>query len=251
MEEERRIIRMRHETRRRTLTVAAREQVTPNLLSIRFTSDELHDFISASADDHVKLFVPDAAREGERPPMRDYTPRSFDADEGEIVIEFALHDDPGPATAWAMAARPGDSIQIGGPRGSVVIPDSYDWYWLIGDETALPSIARRIGEWPYCSIYALVAVTGAEEEIAFERRPGLTVDWAHRPAAAAHDPAALLDRIRDRPFPQGDGFIWIAAEAGVARALRQHVLDRGHPPARMKAAGYWTHGAADTTERFD
>ncbi len=35
-------------------------------------------------------------------------------------------------------------LDIGGPRGLAVVPDDFDWYWLIGDETALPAIGRFI-----------------------------------------------------------------------------------------------------------
>nr|WP_246251703.1 siderophore-interacting protein [Ancylobacter pratisalsi] len=39
------------------------------------------------------------------------------------------------ASTWALAARPGDRLEIGGPRGSAIIPADFDWYWLVGDET--------------------------------------------------------------------------------------------------------------------
>ena len=75
--------------------------------------------------------------------MRDYTPRAFDAAGNRLTIDFALHD-AGPATAWALNARPGETLLIGGPRGSTVVPDDFDFYLLAGDETALPSIGRRL-----------------------------------------------------------------------------------------------------------
>ena len=62
------------------------------------------------------------------------------------------------------------------------------------------------------------------------------------PTIPSHCSAAL----KDLALPQGDGFIWIAAEASVARALRAHLVDgRGHPLAWTKAAGYWKRGVAD------
>nr|WP_254602817.1 siderophore-interacting protein [Sphingomonas bacterium] len=64
------------------------------MLRIGFTGD-LADFVSLSADDHVKLFLP---VEGEADAMRDYTPRAFDTGLGTMTIDFALHD-AGAATA--------------------------------------------------------------------------------------------------------------------------------------------------------
>ena len=61
-----------------------------------------------------------------------------------------------------------------------------------------------------------------------------------------------MSALRALPWPSGDGFVWIAAEAKVARALREHVLsERGHPPAWLKASGYWVKGVADGRETFD
>jgi NADPH-dependent ferric siderophore reductase len=42
-------------------------------------------------------------------------------------------------------------------------------------------------------------------------------------------------------LPAGDGFIWVAAESGVARAIREHVLETlAHPAAWTKVSSYWT-----------
>src|SRR4051812_38976623 len=114
------ITRIRRETRRRTLTVASIETLAPKMLRLSFTSPDLADFASASFDDHIKLFFPAAKKpEDENPPARDFTPRKFDVPNGTFVIDSALHD-AGPATSWAAAAKVGDTLEIGGPRGSAV-----------------------------------------------------------------------------------------------------------------------------------
>ena len=141
------ITRVRRESRRRVLRVASIEQLTPQMRRIHFTSSDLADFESLGVDDHIKLFIPNSLGANGKPCMRDYTPRAYNAAQGSITIDFALHqagDEAGPATAWALAAQPGAELEIGGPRGSMVVPDDFDWYLLIGDETALPSIGRRL-----------------------------------------------------------------------------------------------------------
>lgn len=252
MDEERKTRRIRHETaRRRTLTVAEKIHLSPSYLAIRFECSDFEDFNSASPDDHVKLFVPGGSATGGRPPMRDYTPRSFDKAANTFVIDFALHDEPGPATAWAIAAKPGDTIEIGGPRGSVVISDAFRSYWLIGDESALPAIQRRLEEWPSKHIHVLAAVSGPDEEIALQLGNDHHVEWVHRPASAAADASALLNALKSRFQPDEDTFVWIAAEAGVTRDLREAVLAAGQSLSHIKASGYWTLGHADTTAKFD
>ena len=61
----------------------------------------------------------------------------------------------------------------------------------------------------------------------------------------AADPAALLAAVEAMPLT-ADTFVWIAAEAQVARALKQHFFaGRGHDPQWIKASGYWVKGVAD------
>ena len=237
------IQRLRHETRRRTLTVATIDRLTPRMLRIGFQSPDLSGFVSASADDHIKLFFPSGEGAGEC--MRDFTPRSFDTGRGTLVIDFALHE-AGPATLWAAAAKAGDTLDIGGPRGSALIPDDFDWYLLIGDETALPAIGRRVEALrPQVPVTTIVAVASLEEAQTFDTRAAWTPVWCVRDGMA--DDLALIRAIVEaRDPPAGEGFVWIAAEAGVARALRTYMIeDRQHPRHWIKAAGYWTHGKAD------
>lgn len=240
-------IRVRYELRRRTLTVQTVEQLSPRMVRVNFASPELHDFVSASHDDHIKLFFPNG--DGE-PARRDFTPRRFDTAKGTLAIDFALHD-AGPATQWAASAKPGDMLAIGGPRGSSVVPDDFDWYLLIGDETALPAIGRRVEELRAGVPVTTFVIGGAGADQHFDTRAAWTPHWVTR--HAGFDDAELLHAaLADHPLPDGDGFVWIAAEASVARHLRGYMVDeRGHPRAWVKAAGYWKRGIADAHEKIE
>jgi NADPH-dependent ferric siderophore reductase len=236
------ITRVRHETRRRLLTVSAVERLSPQMLRIQLASPDLHDFASASFDDHVKLMFPG---DGDTTVMREYTPRRFDPAANTLVIDFALHD-AGPATQWAETAQAGDTLQIGGPRGSAVIPDDFDWYLLIGDETALPAIGRRLEELR-AGVPVASFVIGDAQDI--DTRANWTARWIMRDDAS-DDATLLRNALQNYTLPDGDGFVWIAAEAAAARSLRGFIVDeRGHPKGWTKAAGYWTRGKADTSEK--
>ncbi len=243
------ITRHRHEPRRRHLTVRRKSHLTPGMIRVVFEGEALADFTSLGADDHVKLFIPTPGGEPER---RDYTPRRFDRDARTLLIDFAVHD-AGPATRWALDVIPGDVLEVGGPRGSAVVAPVFDWWLLVGDETALPAIGRRVEELPAgVAVTTLAAVAGPEEEQRFETAARHRALWVHRPVARADDPAALLAALEGFVRPEGDGFVWIAAEAGVARTLRDHLSGVwGHPPRWTKAAGYWRHGVADAHEKLD
>jgi NADPH-dependent ferric siderophore reductase/DNA-binding PadR family transcriptional regulator len=241
------VTRHRLEPRRRSLTVQRKDRLTPHMIRIVFSGPDLTDFVSLAPDDHVKLFFPFA---GEKPLMRDYTPRSFDTAAQTLAIDFAVHA-AGPATDWAIRAEPGDAIEIGGPRGSSVIAPVFDWWLLIGDETALPAIGRRVEEMaPGTRVMTVAAVIDAADEQRFPTRTQLNARWVHRPESDVGDPAPLLAAVRTIDLPPGQGFVWIAAEAAVAKALKQHFLEeRGHPGAHLKAAGYWTAGQPATGDK--
>ena len=233
--------RLRHETRRRSLTVLATERVTPNMLRLRLGGADLAGFVSASPTDHVKLFVPDGAG-GQV--MRDYTPRRFDVAAGWLDIDFALHD-AGPATLWALRAKVGDVAEIGGPRGSQVIGGPIAEWLLIGDETALPAIARRIAELPAgTAVTSIVAIPTAADRQEIITRAHHQAIWVTR--ADPTDAAPLLAALAEVPIRPAQ-FVWIAAEAGVARALRDAALARGTAPEWMRAGGYWVAGEADAS----
>jgi len=166
-------IRVRHELRRRMLTVSSAEHLTPRMRRFGFTSPDLRDFVSAAHDDHIKLFFPGNDAGERKTCMRDFTPRRFDRDRGTLFVDFALHD-AGPATQWAASARIGDRLEIGGPKGSIVGPDDFDWYLLIGDETALPAIGRRVEELRANVPVATFVVTDAGETQHFHTRAAWT-----------------------------------------------------------------------------
>jgi NADPH-dependent ferric siderophore reductase len=234
------ITRLRHELRRRTLTVAAVEDVTPRMRRVHFTTPDLADFPSVGFDDHVKMFVPGTAAPGERGTMRDFTPRRFDTAAGTIAIDYALHES-GPANDWALGAKAGDTLEIGGPRGSAVMTDDFDWYWFIGDETALPAIGRRLEELRSgVPVTSFVIVDSAAEAQDVPTQTDWTPHWVTR--TGDDDSATLIAAITGAALPPGEGFVWIAAEAGVARAVRAAIEAKGHPRAWLKASGYWQRG---------
>lgn len=131
------------------------------------------------------------------------------------------------------------------------MPDDFDWYLFIGDETALPAIGRRLEELRSgTKAIVVAAVAGPEEEQAFDSRATVETIWVRRPLSRAEDPAPLLDAVRALTLPTtGDGYAWAAGELQTAKLLRRHLIDdRGLDKAWIKAAGYWKRGAASIHE---
>ncbi|WP_208449945.1 siderophore-interacting protein [Burkholderia sp. BCC0419] len=221
-----RVERVWHDVRLRSVKVIDVEHVTPAMVRVTFAGDELHDFRSLAPDDHLKIFV--ATPSGEIA-KRDYTPRRHDSLAGTLVIDFAIHE-ASPAARWALGAQPGQTIQIGGPKSSTVIAPIVERWLLIGDESALPSIGRRIEEARAgIHITGIVAVANRAEEQRFDTWATLDMHWVHRPLCKATSVDALLLAawpLRVEP----DTYLWIAGEASMVRAMRTHFVKHcAHP----------------------
>jgi NADPH-dependent ferric siderophore reductase len=172
------IERVRHQPKVRSLQVENIARLTPGMLRITFSGEDLSDFVSLGSDDHMKIFAPTHSGEIER---GDYTPRRYDPKAQTLLIDFAVHD-AGPATLWALHARPGDRLQIGGPRSSAIISSDIRRWLLIGDETALPAMGRRIEEANSgAHITSVAAVVGPQEHQVFDTCTDLATLWAYRP----------------------------------------------------------------------
>ena len=238
--------RVRHEPRRRTLTIKQVEKIAAHMIRVTLTGD-LNDFTSLGFDDHIKLFFPDGTMNADGAPnalSRDFTPRRYDRAANTLEIDFAIHD-AGPATRWATQAQPGQTLTIGGPRGSFIIPNAYDWHLLIGDETALPAISRRLAELPPGTRAVVLAeVDGPQDELEFETTANATVTWAYRDGAAAGADDVLGKALATLKLPAGDYYAWVACESLTAKALRRQLIAaHGANPKWMRAAGYWRRGA--------
>lgn len=246
--------RVRHPLTARHLQVVRRVAVSPGFVRLTLAGPELAGFVSAGFDDHLKLILPQPGQErpalpriddgrpvfaGPRPVLRDYTPARFDADAGELDIEVALHD-AGPASDWAATAFVGQWVGIAGPRGSLVIPAGFDWHWLIGDETALPAIARRLSELPAGTAATVrIQVRNPADQRTLSSAAQIDVQWVS-------DLAAAVDSLQ---LPAGPGYIWAAGEHADMATVRKAVLAKpGVDAKRMRIAAYWKRGAADHHE---
>lgn len=246
--------RVRHETRRRTLTVKGVEQIAAHMRRVILTGD-LEGFTSLGFDDHVKLFFPDGTTGADGAPNmigRDFTPRRHDPAAQTLEIDFAIHE-AGPATRWAEQAKVGDTLTLGGPRGSFVVPFKFDWHLLIADETGLPAVGRRLAELPAGSRAIVIGeVDDAADELVFDTKADVTATWAHRNGAAAGASDVLADALAAQKFPAGAYYAWVACESLAAKALRRQLLaDHGANPKWMRAAGYWRRGATAVHDVHD
>ena len=131
------------------------------------------------------------------------------------------------------------------------MPTDFDGHLLVGDDTALPAIARRLAELPAgARTLVLVEVDGPQDELVFNTAANVKVVWVHRHGGKHGN--ALLERLPTLPLPPGDIYAWVACEYSAAKALRSHLVDtRGLQKQWVKAASYWRYGSADSHEKIE
>lgn len=213
-------------------------------------------FVSPGFDDDIRLIFPYPGEQGlvlptqaqghldwpkdPRPLAKVYTVRRWDAETGELDVDFVKHG-IGTATTWAYRAKPGDRIHFFGPHASAGLPTHADWLLVAGDDTALPAIGRLLEELPR-DARAQVFIEIAEHSHIQNLRelPGVTVTWLVRDGAEPGTTTLLLDAVRDTVWWEGMPFAWVAGEQSTVRDIRRHLVeDRGIPKEDITFVGYW------------
>ncbi|MFF0909343.1 siderophore-interacting protein [Microbacterium enclense] len=240
----------RHDLVFRRATLARRTFLTPAYVRLRLVGEELRGFDSPGADDHIRVFFPEAgAATGDlrEAPNREYTPVDWDAADGRLDLEFALHGD-GLAGRWAAEAPIGAPAGVGGPRGSLVLVGRPDGWLLAGDETAVPAIRRFVRTMDAAAVGRVaIEVPDAAHDLSVEAPAGVEVVQLHRGTRpAGTELADWLDALDVEERPDGNVFGFVAAEQSIVRSGRALLRDRwALDPAMTVVKGYWKRGTSE------
>ncbi len=156
------------------ITLSRRTHVSASLVRFTFIGPDVSQMATYAPDQRIKLFFPKgegrldtlfeiaqrevhdwysayrALPDAHRPYARTYTIRALRPERAEVDVEFVLHGNNGPASRWAMHARPGDRLAMTAPAANTQGPKlGYEWkppqgvrrILIIADETALPAAA--------------------------------------------------------------------------------------------------------------
>jgi NADPH-dependent ferric siderophore reductase len=233
------------------LEVLRTSRVTPHMIRIVFGRGDIANFTdNGFADHYVKLAFPQP--DGDEV-VRTYTVRRYDAEAGELTIDFVHHGDEGAAGPWAANAQPGDELQLSGPGGAYSPLGDADWHLLAGDESALPAIGSALERMPAgAKVIALIEVAGPEEQQKFDTRDDLDLDlvYLHRDGARDRPGDPLVEAVQGLDLPEGRVQAFVHGEASaVMKRLRPHLLkERGLDRGQLSISGYWRVG--DTEEGF-
>ncbi|MGV0743318.1 ABC transporter ATP-binding protein/permease [Mycolicibacterium sp. XJ870] len=229
-------------------TVVSREQVTPNLLRIRMVSPTVFEDAVAEPTSYLRFWIPDP--EGSKTEFqRAYTMTEIDPESGHFTIDVVLHEPSGPASQWARAADPGDTVPVValGSPGFTVPEEPPAGYLLIGDAAATPAINGIIGAVPRDIPIEVYLEQHDESDllIPIAEHPLMRLHWVVR-----EDTTSLAAAIEARDW--SDWYCWVTPEAGSLKHLRARLKGEfGFPKTELHPQAYWTEGRAMGTKRDD
>lgn len=250
--------RVRHDFAVREMTVTAWRDITPRMRRVTLAGP-MDGFTSPGPGDHLKVFFPDPATgvlnaprivDGmlQRPAgdviARDYTPLVNAA--GQLELDFVIHGDDGPASAWASRVTEGAPIVVAGPRGSHLPPQHASRYVLGGDESALPAIARWLQLLPAdADVTVLAEVQDADDEAYLaELGSPHAVTYLHRGAAEPGTTTLLADATR--ALGHRDAFYWFGGESNSLVPVRRYLRrELGLDQSAVDCSGYWKRGTPE------
>ena len=283
--------------------VARVRALSPGFLRVTFTGADLDDFASQGADQRIKVLLPlpatgladcplgddwyaewRALPDERRNPMRTYTVRAARPLAREVDVDFVLHGPTGPASTWALRARPGDEVVLIGPNARFPgCPGGVEWrpppgaraLLLAGDETAVPAICAIAEALPPGTGARVVLEVPTEDDVLDLDVPAdVRVTWLPRRCGTSDRPRGVLltaavcaaaeeigsvagtpdadevdpdDLVWEVPedAPGAGAYAWLAGEAGVVTGLRRHLLREAAFDRRSVAfMGYWREGRA-------
>ena len=191
---------------------------------------------------------------------RRYSVRGVDALHDEFRLWITVNHD-GPGSDWVRSARPGDLVEIVGPRGKILLEDAADWHLFIGDVSGLATFYRLADsvEVPGRAIF-IIEIDALDDAIEPSFNSGLQVtsifiDRAGRPTG---DCSGLLGVLEEFSFPPELGHAYLFGEFQVTRALRGELLARGLDPEQISQKAFWrskrrneSRGEPDKSEPLD
>ncbi|MGH8793532.1 MAG: siderophore-interacting protein [Stackebrandtia sp.] len=250
-------------------------RISPHFVRVALGGPHMSGFARVGFDQWFRLFLPQpgqalphlpdlggsaglreawlAAPEPIRPVIRNYTVRRHRPHDGEIDVDFVVHGDEGPASAWVQRAEPGDVVGLY-DQGAMFAPRvEADWFLLVCDETGLPAVAGVMdgleGDRRPVAAFVDVPSPADQQELPFGRE--WSTQWSH-PDVGVPDDARLLEAVREAKFRAGTPQAFVVGESSMVRAVRRHLVDeRGFAKDQITFCGYWRRDPQAPTAEDD
>jgi NADPH-dependent ferric siderophore reductase len=172
---------------------------------------------------------------------RRYSVRAVDAERAEITL-WIVTSHEGAGATWANTAKPGDLIDVVGPRGKILLDEHADWHLFAGDATGLASFYRMAESVPTPGrAIFIVEVDNMDDALttSFEGGLGVTGIFVERYGRSYDDPEGLLRGLAAFELPPGVGHGYLFGEFHIMRALQVALVDRGMREDQLHHKAYW------------
>lgn len=228
-------------------TVVGSERVTERYHRVHFRDGGM----LAQSGVHPTMWVRVWFDNAGKPHQRAYTLVDPDPEAGTFSLEFALHD--GPASDWARAAAPGDTVDatLQGTGFAAPVPPPRRIV-AIGDPASLPAINSLLDALPDvpATIFFETADAGEGEgddvaglplRLDPERHELRTVPRRDGGRHLVSEVKAALPALVGDPTT---AYVWIACDTVTTRTLASYIRkELALPKTRVNALGYWRPAA--------
>jgi NADPH-dependent ferric siderophore reductase len=238
-----------------------------NFVTLTVGGAELADFEPAGFDQFCRLFfrrdgqpelhMPTLAnnawfaqyllmRPPNRPWVRNYTVRSFRRESLELDIEFALHGDDTPASAFASRAQPGEPVGLFDEGIGYHPTANARSQLIVADESAVPAALAILRDAPPDLVAQVYLEVPDREDIRDVVAPaGVVVHWLPRDDPNAIPGRLALSTVTSAQLPESPFYTWVAGESELATGLRRFLVrEHSVPKSDVTFVGYWRHGKA-------
>jgi len=249
--------------------VTRKEYITEHYIRVYLYSPDVQQFKDTTIGDNNKIAVPPEGlneihfptldenhqwihpSKELAPSIRTYTHRGIDLEKNEIFIDFVDHGDGGPASRWVREAEVGSKLGVMmRAEGKELYPQA-DWYFLIGDGTAIPVLSAILETLPETSKgVCIIEVHGKGDEQILETKADIEFKWVYN--AEPESGSDLAGVVKTIPIPETSKFGYVACEFSSVKEIRSYLRkEKSWTQQELYAYSYWKAGVAENESQAD
>ena len=228
----------------RNIKITKIHQLSPNMKRLTFSSQDLHDFPEDQNGGYIKFLFKKKPSDKDNSLARPYTIRNFRKHKLELDIDFSYHPgDSGFATKWAYKAKIGDTISISGPGSKQLISNNSNWFFFVGDMTALPAISSYLEELPIDSTgFAVIEITSVNDKVELKKPKHMNIKWVVK-SEKNKNIDNFLNAVREVKWLDNKPYVWVACEFTKMKSLRDYFQkEKRILKNEMYISSYWKIG---------
>lgn len=251
-------------TARQVLKLKSREFISPNYIRITLTG-AVADFEHTTVGDNNKIYIPptgvnevhfpvlDAETKkwvhedkDKAPSVRTYTHNGINLKDNELFIDFVNHGECGPASSWALNAKPGDKLGVAMRKGAKELyPKEAAWFLMAGDATSIPVFRAMLKSFPKSAAGVCIITVPTKSDIQeLDSKAAIEFQWIVN--SDTKDQSKLVDSVKAVQVPSIAKFGYVACEFSAVKQIRSYLRkELQWSSNELYAYSYWKNGVAE------